>query len=274
LIHVWEPLALRVVRLVTGRKTPLVVSVPFLPRKRGRNSALNRWLLRRARRVAASGPAEAEGCRRLGLLPEQVVEVPPGVDAAESHGELGELPLPPAARAIVCVGPLEAHKGFRDAVWSMDILKYLYDDLHLLIVGIGPERRRLEEFARDIRAIDRVHFLGPRADLAAVVARADLVWVPSRADAGVNVALEAMAQARPVIASRLPSLAEVISDGQTGILVPVGDKPALARQTRLLLDDAERRRHLGEAAARHVKRNFSVATMVRRFAQLYVENAR
>ena len=80
--------------------------------------------------------------------------------------ERSELPeLPSAARVVLSVGPLEPHKGYRDAVWAFDILKYLYDDVHLLLVGEGSARAPLQHFARLVRADDRVHFLGARTDL-------------------------------------------------------------------------------------------------------------
>jgi len=150
----------------------------------------------------------------------------------------------------VGTGPLEPVKGFCDAIWAFDILQFLYDDLHLLLVGAGPDEPNLHRFARRTGATGRIHFLGERDDLDEVLGHAEVVWLPSRADRGTLAALEAMAAARPVVASRWPGLAEVIADGETGLLVPPGDKAALARQTRLLLDDPALARRLGEAGRR------------------------
>jgi len=147
----------------------------------------------------------------------------------------------------------------------------LYPDLHLLLAGAGPERPRLEQFVASIHLRSRVHFTGIAPDLAELLARAEVVWVPSRADAGLNTALEAMAAGRPVVASRLPGLAEVVADGETGMLVAPGDKVALARQTRLLLDDAARRRRLGEAGRQRARSHFAVEALVRRYSDLYQE---
>src|SRR5262249_36862376 len=154
--------------------------------------------------------------------------------------------IPHSAFRIACVGPLEPHKGFRDAIWALDILHFLYDDLHLLVIGQGSDRPRLEEFARVAGVQDRVHFLGAQAEVAALLAEADLVWVPSHAEGGVNAALEAMAAGRPVVAAQLPGLAEVVRDGETGLLFPPADRAGLARQTRRLLDDPELRCLLGD----------------------------
>jgi glycosyltransferase involved in cell wall biosynthesis len=170
---------------------------------------------------------------------------------------------------VVGVGPLEPGKGFRDAVWALDILRGLYDDLHLVLLGRGPDEARLREFARVIHAAARVHFAGPQPEVSNWLAAAELVWVPDRVEASLNAALEAMAAARPVVASRLPELAEAVDDGETGLLVPPGDKAALARQTRRLLDDPALRQRLGEAGRRRAAERFSAAGMVRRYAQLY-----
>src|SRR5260370_273573 len=128
--------------------------------------------------------------------------------------------------------PGAAPKGLREAVWALDILRHVYDDLHLVIAGAGPDRPRVEAFARSVGAGARVHFTGPCADLGPLLARADLVWVPSLADRGRSAAAEAMGAGRPVVAARWPGLAEVVEDGVTGHLVPPDDKAALARQSR------------------------------------------
>ncbi len=272
LVHAFRPSSLRALALAGGTEGRLVVSRPFATRSRraGGIARLDRWLLRRADRVVVEGTAAADRCLRAGLADEKVVVVPPGVTAA--HGTAAPSPLPEDAapcRALLCAGRLEAHKGFRDAIWAFDVLRYLHDDLHLLLAGDGPERPRLERFTGRIRAVGRVHFAGMRPDVPALMGAAEIVWVPSLADGGALVALEAMAAGRPVVASRLPGLAEVVADGETGFLVPPGDRIALARQTRLLLDDEALRRHLGRAGRERVARHFAPQSAVRRLAEVY-----
>ena len=176
-------------------------------------------------------------------------------------------------RLLLGVGPIEPHKGFRDAVWALDILHYLYDDLRLVLAGDGSDRPRLEEFARATEVEKRVVFLGRRPDLAPWLHSAELVWIPSRTGGGVCAALEAMAAGRPVIATRLPDLAEVVADGVAACLVPPGDKTELARQTRFLLNDPDRRRAYGEAGRRRAAEHFSVEKLVQRCATLYEDGS-
>jgi len=274
-IHVFGLPALRAAVLTGGGGAGVVLGAAT-PAGRGTPlGRLDRWLLGAlAGRAAARGPAEAERYRRLGVPPAKIVEVPPGIAEAAPpsvpHAEwCRSLGLPENARVIVGVGPLEPAKGFRDAIWAYDILQFLYDDLHVLLVGRGSQELRLREFTRITRSTGRVHFLGERADLDEVLGHADLVWVPSEADRGAGAALEAMAAGRPVVASRWPGLAEVIADGETGVLVAPADKGALARATRALLDDPERRRRLGEAGRRRVAERFGVEAMLGNYEALY-----
>jgi glycosyltransferase involved in cell wall biosynthesis len=275
-IHAFGLAALRTLAATRGRGGTRVVLSGAVPAERAtRLSRLDRWLIGSlADRVTARGPAEAERYRRLGVYPEKVVEVPPGVPPAAPprvpHPEwCRSLGLPEGARLLVGVGPLEPAKGFRDAIWAFDILQFLYDDVHLLLVSAGPEEPRLRDFARVTRSTDRAHFLGERADLDEVLGHAELVWVPSRADRGAGAALEALAAGRPVVASRWSGLAEVVADGETGVLVAPGDKAALARETRLLLDDPARRHRLGEAGRKRAAERFGIEAMVRGYEALY-----
>jgi glycosyltransferase involved in cell wall biosynthesis len=265
-IHAWGRSSLRLAFLNgAGRNCRLLVSSPLPPRERGPClGRLERWLLGRVDGIIAQGPAEAESYQRLGLPADKVMVVPPGV--ADSGTRLAERG---AGRLLLCGGPLEPHKGYRDAIWAFDILQFLYPDLALGIFGAGSDRSRLERFAALTGAGRHVHFAGSQADPAALMARAEVIWVPSRAEGGINVALEAMALGRPVVASHLHGLAEVITDGETGFLVPPGNKIELARQTRRLLDDAALARRLGEAGRRRARAHFAAADLVRRLADLY-----
>jgi glycosyltransferase involved in cell wall biosynthesis len=277
-VHSFGLPALRALALAGGRHGARVVLSAAAPGERSAQlGVLDRRLIASfVDRVVARWPAEAERLRRLGIAAAKVVQVSPGVAPSASpklaHSELcRSLGVPEGARLIVGIGPLEPAKGYHDAIWAFDILQFLYDDLHLLLVGTGPQEPRLREFARITRSTARVHFLGERADLNELLGHADVVWVPSRADRGAITALEAMAAGRAVVASHWPGLAEVVAPGETGILVPPGDKAALARETRALLDDPERQRRLGEAGRRRMAERFSVESMARGYEGLYTD---
>jgi glycosyltransferase involved in cell wall biosynthesis len=233
---------------------------------------LDAWLLRRADVLIANTQAEAEWYRRQGLPPEKVTVIPPGVRAESPSASTDlrqSLGLPADGRLLVCVGPLEQHKGFEDAIWAFDILKFLHENLHLLLIGEGSHCSRLEQFARNVRGASHIHFVGHQSDVAGLLAQADIVWIPSRVPAGLNAALEATAMGRPVVASCLPALAEIVTDGVTGLLVPPGDKVALARATRQLLDDPRKSQLLGEAGRKRATCQFACGQITERFENMY-----
>jgi glycosyltransferase involved in cell wall biosynthesis len=170
---------------------------------------------------------------------------------------------------MLCVGNLEREQGGHRAVWTCAILSSLIPHGELVMVGTGSQQPALQTLAEGLHVGRHVRFLGPQAELAEVFAQADTVWIPSLANCGRQVALDAMAHSRAVIASDVPCLREVIADGETGFLVPPGEVVAFAQRTRSLFQDSELRRRLGDAARRHVQMRFSVGAAVQRWHEVY-----
>jgi glycosyltransferase involved in cell wall biosynthesis len=272
IVHVWRPPALWVGALLRRWKGGrLIVSAPMSPG--GHGGFVSRWLLGRADRVVASDRAEAERLRLVGVTDERLAVVPPGVETRplqpSTARESRTRTLPDGARMVLVIGPLERYKGGYEAVWAFDMLGQIFPDLHLVLASGGAEVPRLRRFAAQLRGGDRVHFVGRQRDLTPLLAEAEVVWVPVRADAGRCAVLEAMAAGVPVVASRVPAMEEIVADGETGVLVASGDKAALSRQTRLLLDDDQRRRRLGDAGRRRVADHFTAAAMREAYVRLY-----
>ena len=111
----------------------------------------------------------------------------------------------------------------RQAIWAFDFLLLLYPDAELHIAGRGSQLDSLQALVHGLGSAGSVRFLGAAADWADALRDADIVWVPSLADVGRQVALDGMALGKAVIASDVPSLREVIRDNDTGFLVPPGD---------------------------------------------------
>jgi glycosyltransferase involved in cell wall biosynthesis len=268
-LHVWGATALRAVVLTGSRAKALWVSAALsFTQPIG---WMDRWLLARVGGVIAFGAAEAERYRRLGVADTRLTLVSPAIPVETSTVQPAELPGVTAAdRVLLGLGPIKPHKGFHKAIWAFDILRHLYKDVHFVLVGDGPDRPRIEHFARQIGVRDHVHFLGNCIETAPLLRRSDMVWVPSLHGGGVCAALEAMAAGRPVVASRLPDLAEIVVDGETGFLVEPNDKAALARQTRLLLDDPQRRQRMGESGRQRVREHFTVHRLVEACGRRYV----
>ncbi len=281
-IHAWGVPSLRAA-LVASRRGAARLVVSAVPRSPKPNVLHDRFLqvlLRRADAVVPATELEADRYAQLGLPSSKIILIRRGVESRNGslNGERAEacraLGLPGNIRLLACAGPLEPGKGHRDAIWAFDILKHLYEDLHLLVIGDGSARAKLEEFVHAIRVQASVHFVGRQTDTSSLLAHAEVVWVPSRIDRGCNVALEAMAGGRPVVACRTPGLAEIVVEGKTGFLVALGDKVGLARQARVILEQPERGRQMGEAGRERVHSCYSAAALLDHFARLYEGKAR
>jgi glycosyltransferase involved in cell wall biosynthesis len=274
-IHVWRWPALRSLALA-GRKYLSRCIVSQFVRCKRRERELNKldcWLLQQVNIIIASSSREAETLARLGYDTRKVQMIRPAV---ESHAPNRRLESAAFARGsdgncrrIVCVGNMEAHKGFRQACQAADFLSYPFADLQLSLIGSGPYLPSLQRFQRSVFHRDRIRFLGARPDAAECLAEADVCWVPSLTATGCQVALEAMAAARPVIAPDLAPFREIIEDGVTGLLIPPGDLMALIRRTRELFVNPNLARQLGEAARTRVKKNFPAVDFIDKFRALY-----
>ncbi|HXJ19306.1 MAG TPA: N-acetyl-alpha-D-glucosaminyl L-malate synthase BshA [Polyangia bacterium] len=139
----------------------------------------------------------------------------------------------------------------------------------LRLVGNGPDRAALEAQVASRGLSADVEFLGERIDLPAVLRGADLFLLPSETESFGLVALEAMACGLPVVASAVGGLPEVIADGETGFLCPMGDVGAMAAAARRVLDDPSVRARLGAAARRRAETMFRMEPAVDRYVDIY-----
>jgi glycosyltransferase involved in cell wall biosynthesis len=219
--------------------------------------------------------AEADRYRRLGVSGDHLTLIGPCVSPPgpppDREAVRRELGLPPGSRFIIAAGKLEPASGLKSAIWTFDILRYEAPDLHLVLVGDGPDRWALEEFGRAIAFDDfRVRFAGHRPDLPALLGLAEVVWV-TRDRGGVNLALEAMAAGRPVGGWRTPELAEVVEDGVTGFLADPGERAQLSAKTYPLVHEPGLAARLGAAGKALSAERFGVGRAVEQWEQLYRE---
>jgi glycosyltransferase involved in cell wall biosynthesis len=148
--------------------------------------------------------------------------------------------------------------------------------LRLLVAGDGPLRRELETRSHELDLAERVRFLGFVTDIRAFMGACDVLAFPTQPQLGEGfglAALEAMASARPVIATRVGSLPEVVSDEATGLLVDPQNVEALAAALVRLAEDADLRERMGEQARIRAQQEFSLERMVERTLGVYGEIA-
>jgi glycosyltransferase involved in cell wall biosynthesis len=182
-----------------------------------------------------------------------------------------ELGLGADARVIGIVGRVEAGKGIRPLLQAMPAVLTSCPDAVLLVVGDGPTREESERLAGDLGIAAAVRFTGYRGDVPELLAAMDVMAAPSTAEQGLGYAvLEAMCAAVPVVASRCGGPAECIVHGESGLLVPMGDVPALAEALTSVLVDERLRERLAEGA-RQRSAMFSVARHVDDLLAMYRE---
>jgi len=141
----------------------------------------------------------------------------------------------------------------------------------LVMVGDGPERSAAEYLAHDLGIQQRVHFLGKQDRVNELLALADLLLMPSELESFGLAALEAMACKVPAIATRVGGVPELIDDGVTGLLYPVGDVDAMAAGALSLLNEPARLKAMRDAARQAAQKRFCANLVVPRYVRFYEE---
>jgi glycosyltransferase involved in cell wall biosynthesis len=251
--------------------------------KRVKDSRINRYLIGRVldRLIVVSGGVleRYDPFVRRGLLdPARVPVIHSSIrfeafdrprDGARVRLEAG---LPEGAEVVGTVGRLVADKGQEHLIDAVALLAGQRPGLHLLLAGEGDAEPRLRGRAEERGVRDRVHFLGFRDDVPDVIEALDLLVLPSvDCDASSGVLKEAMACRKAVVTTDVGGAREIVVEGETGLVVPPGDGPALARATADLLDDPDRRRSMGERGEERVRREFSRERLVERTLAVYEE---
>jgi glycosyltransferase involved in cell wall biosynthesis len=137
-----------------------------------------------------------------------------------------------------------------------------------VIAGDGPRRAELEHHARELGLDRRVHFLGSRDDVDAILRAVDVAALSSDFEGKPLFALECMANHAPLVATAVGGLPEIVCDGETGLLVPPRDPQALADAVAELLINPVRRERIAAAAAEKMA-EFTIEVVTSRFAHLY-----
>jgi glycosyltransferase involved in cell wall biosynthesis len=184
-----------------------------------------------------------------------------------------ELGIPDDAPVVAVVGRLEPEKGHPTLIEAWPIIHHHLPTAHLLVVGEGSERDRLEGLAhahlRGGSCCASVHFLGRREDVPQILGAANVVAMPSYREAQGLAILEALAANRPVVASNVGGIPEMIHDGENGLLVPSHDPTALAAAITRLLKDPSLAARLAAAGHDLVHERFCLDFMLRDLEAIY-----
>lgn len=183
------------------------------------------------------------------------------------------LGLEERARVVLVPSVLREGKGHDLLLAALPAIRERVPEVRLLFAGDGERAEALQDEARSRGLDEFVYFLGFRTDIPELLAAADLVVLPSFAEALPTVLLEAAAAGRPVVATRVGGTPEVVEHGRTGLLVPPDDVPALRRAVVELLGDDDRARRFGRNARAVAERRFGIQRQVERTVALWREVA-
>jgi len=197
---------------------------------------LDRWSLQKADRVLTSSGAFVEELVRKNVQPNHIhvqhMPIRPFAPVSEKQkSELRHrLGCDDQTRILLCVGRLSYEKGHVDLLRAFPKIRALMDDsrLQLVLVGEGPERRRIEELCRRLNLSDVVTLAGQQHEIDSYYAIADIFLLPSLSEGCPNVLLEAMAAGVPVVATAVGGVPEVATSGRDAILVKKHDQAGLA----------------------------------------------
>jgi glycosyltransferase involved in cell wall biosynthesis len=284
LIHVHTPVAAWITRFVAslGRKTSVVYTAHGFHFYRG--APLGYWLLYYpAERLAARwtdglvvmNEEDWTRAKRMGFVSGKNlflvhgVGVDLGAYCSASNDSIlrNQLGVRLDEVAVCCVAEMIPRKNHAMLMEAWKLVARSEERAHLLLVGDGPLRGKLETKVLEDR-IPRVHFLGVRADVPAILAGSAVLVLSSKQEGLARCIMEAMAAGRPVVATDIRGNRDLVVDGETGFLVKLGDTAGLAHSLLQLLGDPGLRQRMGQAGCQRVK-DYSLERVLDEMAAVY-----
>jgi len=272
-------------RLAGGSRPPIVVHTfhghvlrgYFGPFRSRLFRVLERWLARWSTVLVAVSPQVRDDLIALGVAPaEKFVVVRLGIEldqrvansggAAETRRYLG---IEPDRFAVGWIGRMTTIKRTEDVLSGFKGLRENGVDATLCLVGDGPERERLEQYAHELGIIRDTLFLGYQEDVGPLYTAFDALVLPSANEGTPVSVIEALASRTPVVATRVGGVPDVVRDGVDGFLVDAGDTAALAERLTRLASDRSLRERMGDAARERVVPRYAVDRLVDDIDRLY-----
>ncbi len=249
----------------------MAVRPDFSPSKRRFYELLQRILLRSASHTIVITKAV------LDALPsrpaERVSVISNGVSEGSLHPVLARdearrrLGLPEGCRVAGCVARLSPEKGVEDLVRAAALLPASCADVHLVVVGDGPERGRLSTLATELGVEEKLHLIGEHFPGSDFMQLFDVTVVPSLSEGQSLVCIESLLLGKPVLATSVGGLVEIVTP-EVGVLAPPADPPALAAALARLIDSPELS-EMGERGRQRARSRFSVERMIEETEDVY-----
>lgn len=260
-----------------------VTGIPTVATAHGKNYYPEKWRRRAAYRFAARNSvmvAVSEDLKRflaqrVGIPAGSIRVVHNGIDLARyavherNHAVRAELGIGTGRRLIGTVGNLFAVKGQTYLLKACKAVAGAFPDFVLLVAGEGEQLGPLEKEASDLGIAGNVRFLGFRDDVPSLLQAMEVFVLPSLSEGLPLSVLEALALQKPVVATNVGGIPEIVEDGVTGYLVPPEDPEALADRILRLLRDPRLAAGMGRAGRNRVEEAFGLEQMIRNYQSLY-----
>jgi len=239
----------------------------------------DRWSLRAAHRVVTPARAFIAELVQRGVAQDAIVVIPNAVDLnvaracdSERNALRKWLGGSERDRIVLSIGRLSREKGHADLVRAVGLLRRRRPelDVRLVIAGDGPERASLASLSARA-APGSVQFLGHVRDAHRLHAVADVAVLPSHSEGSPNALLEAAAYACPIVATAVGDVPDILTDHQSGLIVPPHDAAAVAAAIERLLVDRAAARAYGERARRLMAARYQPANRARTVLNLYAD---
>lgn len=244
-----------------------------------KNKAYNRYIVGPWTDLfVPNAEALAEELRAFGWIPSSKIHTiydgvaPASIDAADPSGVRESLGANPTEVVGVVVARLVPEKGHAFLFEQLPEIVGRHPELRLWITGEGPELERLTSQVKELGLERCVRFLGFRDDVPRLLRAADLLVHPSRKEGAPNAVREGMVAGLPVVAVAASGTPELMVGGVTGLLSPIGDGPALAKNLETVLAHPDLRRRMGEAGRQRALTEFSEDTCAERWLALMAAN--
>ena len=243
----------------------------------GRRIRLMWWALRHFSRriIAVSEEIRQYHIQAARFDPERVVTLYNGIDLARFRCPPGAaragLGIPPDVPLLLTVAVLRQPKGIQYMLAALPEVLAAVPQAWYLVVGDGAYAGALRQAARQYGVAERVIFAGARPDVPQLLAASDLFVLPTLLDALPTVLIEALAAGKPVVASRVGGVPEIVSDGRSGLLVPPAQPDALARACIQLLQARDLAERMGRAGRETAGQKFDIRRQAARLGELYLE---
>ncbi len=253
-------------------RTPLIWHVRIADRDR----LLDKLLAKLATKIVVISKAVSKRFDWLKNKGKKVVVIYNGIDLEKFNPAIDgerireEFRLSPETPLVGIVGRLDWYKGHQYFLQAAKKVTKTIPEARFLIVGDGERRKRLENLRKELGLNKSVIFTGNRRDIPQILASLDLFVLSSVSEGFGRSAAEAMACAKPVVATRVGGLSEVVEDRVTGLLIPSAEPVALSQAIIILLRDKEKSQRMGLKGRRRVEGLFDIKGHVEKIENLYV----